>query len=254
MKQHEKSFFTRKRGSKRGKLERKVKQERERKKMQHLSASYTEYFGYYGTSASHMLPSPSYMNNCDFTSTNSAISSSFAPLTPSSPTSAGEEETNVMMSILNTPSSPCQSSTSEESHVTLARSCMMNDEESSSTLMSLDDEKVESAKRCKVRSSRKTPVATKSPGRQRKTICSGNNKKTCLSKRDTNNNGNDTMRKRRVDANARERRRMNYLNVAFDRLREVVPSDDRKLSKYETLQMAQSYIMALLELIERNES
>ena len=60
------------------------------------------------------------------------------------------------------------------------------------------------------------------------------------------------MKKRRLAANARERRRMNNLNSAFDRLREVVPSlgDDRQLSKYETLQMAQSYITALWELLQ----
>lgn len=59
------------------------------------------------------------------------------------------------------------------------------------------------------------------------------------------------MRKRRVAANARERRRMHSLNSAFDRLRQVVPSigDDRKLSKFETLQMAQSYILALSDLL-----
>ncbi len=47
---------------------------------------------------------------------------------------------------------------------------------------------------------------------------------------------------------------MNSLNVAFDQLREVVPafSSDRKLSKYETLQMAQSYISALQELLKRD--
>ncbi|KFM77050.1 Basic helix-loop-helix transcription factor, partial [Stegodyphus mimosarum] len=47
------------------------------------------------------------------------------------------------------------------------------------------------------------------------------------------------VKKRRLAANARERRRMHSLNVAFDRLRDVVPSigNDRKLSKYETLQM-----------------
>ena len=61
------------------------------------------------------------------------------------------------------------------------------------------------------------------------------------------------MKKRRLAANARERRRMHSLNVAFDRLRDVVPSigSDRKLSKYETLQMAQSYITALSELLLR---
>jgi len=56
-------------------------------------------------------------------------------------------------------------------------------------------------------------------------------------------------KRRRLAANARERRRMNGLNEAFDRLRGVVPAaeDERKLSKYETLQMAQTYIMALHE-------
>lgn len=59
------------------------------------------------------------------------------------------------------------------------------------------------------------------------------------------------MRKRRLAANARERRRMNSLNSAFEKLREVVPGigPDRKLSKYETLQMAQSYIAALSQLL-----
>lgn len=61
------------------------------------------------------------------------------------------------------------------------------------------------------------------------------------------------VRRRRLAANARERRRMNGLNDAFDRLREVVPSlgNDRKLSKFETLQMAQTYISALCELLQR---
>ncbi|KAH3787673.1 hypothetical protein DPMN_165800 [Dreissena polymorpha] len=61
----------------------------------------------------------------------------------------------------------------------------------------------------------------------------------------------DVLRKRRVAANARERRRMESLNVAFDKLREVIPSfgDNTKLSKYETLQMAQSYIAALKDLL-----
>ena len=63
----------------------------------------------------------------------------------------------------------------------------------------------------------------------------------------------DVLKKRRVAANARERRRMDGLNEAFDRLREVVPSlgEDRKLSKYETLQMAQTYITALHDLLHR---
>ncbi|KAK7862094.1 hypothetical protein R5R35_011507 [Gryllus longicercus] len=64
----------------------------------------------------------------------------------------------------------------------------------------------------------------------------------------------DVVRRRRLAANARERRRMNSLNDAFDRLREVVPSlgNDRKLSKFETLQMAQTYIAALCELLQRD--
>ncbi|XP_070614261.1 transcription factor ATOH1 [Erythrolamprus reginae] len=58
-------------------------------------------------------------------------------------------------------------------------------------------------------------------------------------------------RQRRLAANARERRRMHGLNHAFDQLRDVIPSfnNDKKLSKYETLQMAQIYISALAELL-----
>lgn len=64
----------------------------------------------------------------------------------------------------------------------------------------------------------------------------------------------DILKRRRVAANARERRRMESLNVAFDRLRAVIPSagEDQKLSKYETLQMAQSYIGALQELLDKD--
>ncbi|KAH7978538.1 hypothetical protein HPB49_005816 [Dermacentor silvarum] len=62
-------------------------------------------------------------------------------------------------------------------------------------------------------------------------------------KRTTNQHG-------RTAANVRERRRMHKLNSAFDELRKVVPSvSDRKLSKYETLQIAQSYILALKDLL-----
>uniref|UniRef100_A0A1A9UMT4 BHLH domain-containing protein n=1 Tax=Glossina austeni TaxID=7395 RepID=A0A1A9UMT4_GLOAU len=64
----------------------------------------------------------------------------------------------------------------------------------------------------------------------------------------------EVLRKRRLAANARERRRMNSLNEAFDKLRDVVPSlgNDRRLSKYETLQMAQAYIGDLLKLLTRD--
>ncbi|XP_058505018.1 protein atonal homolog 1b [Solea solea] len=58
-------------------------------------------------------------------------------------------------------------------------------------------------------------------------------------------------RHRRVAANARERRRMHGLNKAFDELRSVIPSmeNEKKLSKYDTLQMAQIYITELSEVL-----
>ncbi|XP_068217691.1 transcription factor ATOH1-like [Palaemon carinicauda] len=64
--------------------------------------------------------------------------------------------------------------------------------------------------------------------------------------------GREVIKKRRLAANARERRRMNGLNDAFDKLREHIPalSGDQKLSKFETLQMAQTYISALVELLQ----
>ncbi|XP_060693485.1 transcription factor ATOH1-like [Hemiscyllium ocellatum] len=57
---------------------------------------------------------------------------------------------------------------------------------------------------------------------------------------------------RRLAANARERKRMHGLNHAFDELRSVIPAfdNDKKLSKYETLQMAQIYIAELTELLQ----
>ncbi|CAM1298615.1 Uncharacterised protein r2_g831 [Pycnogonum litorale] len=79
-----------------------------------------------------------------------------------------------------------------------------------------------------------------------------NNAKTTTTRKRRNVNATPVvMKKRRVAANARERRRMDGLNEAFDRLRNVVPSigNDRKLSKYETLQMAQTYITALNDLL-----
>ncbi|CAG9865053.1 unnamed protein product [Phyllotreta striolata] len=64
------------------------------------------------------------------------------------------------------------------------------------------------------------------------------------------------LRKRRLAANARERRRMQNLNQAFDRLRTFLPQlgQDRQLSKYETLQMAQTYITALYDLLDQRDS
>lgn len=45
---------------------------------------------------------------------------------------------------------------------------------------------------------------------------------------------------------------MQSLNTAFDKLRSVLPSigKDQQFSKYETLQMAQSYINALYDLLQ----
>ncbi|MBN3271155.1 ATOH7 protein, partial [Polyodon spathula] len=61
--------------------------------------------------------------------------------------------------------------------------------------------------------------------------------------------------RKRMAANSRERKRMQGLNTAFDRLRKVVPQwgQDKKLSKYETLQMALSYIMALNNILTDTE-
>lgn len=64
------------------------------------------------------------------------------------------------------------------------------------------------------------------------------------------------VKKRRLAANARERRRMSGLNEAFDRLREVIPciGIEHKLSKFETLQMAQTYIHSLRDLLSSANS
>lgn len=64
----------------------------------------------------------------------------------------------------------------------------------------------------------------------------------------------EVQKRRRLAANARERKRMTSLNTAFDKLRAVIPSlgDNQQLSKYETLQMAQTYINALKDLLEKD--
>lgn len=58
-------------------------------------------------------------------------------------------------------------------------------------------------------------------------------------------------KKRRLAANARERKRMENLNEAFDRLRQYLPKNDQKLSKHETLQMAQTYIHELDQILKK---
>ena len=67
------------------------------------------------------------------------------------------------------------------------------------------------------------------------------------------------VKKRRRDANARERKRMNGLNEAFEKLREAVPGlndkaeKNKKLSKMDTLQMANLYIRHLASLLESSQ-
>lgn len=62
----------------------------------------------------------------------------------------------------------------------------------------------------------------------------------------------DVMKKRRLAANARERRRMNNLNDAYEKLRGVLPNfgPDKKFSKYETLQMAKEYMDQLKHILQ----
>jgi hypothetical protein len=60
-------------------------------------------------------------------------------------------------------------------------------------------------------------------------------------------------KKRRLAANARERKRMTGLNSAFERLREILPAgsgNSRPMSKMDALQMAQVYIRELSSLLE----
>lgn len=61
----------------------------------------------------------------------------------------------------------------------------------------------------------------------------------------------DIMKRRRLAANARERRRMNNLNDAYEKLRDVLPDfgPDKKFSKYETLNFAQQYMLALKQIL-----
>ncbi|XP_053311661.1 transcription factor ATOH1 [Spea bombifrons] len=74
----------------------------------------------------------------------------------------------------------------------------------------------------------------------------------CRQRAPSSKGTNGVQKQRRLAANARERRRMHGLNHAFDQLRNVIPSfnNDKKLSKYETLQMAQIYINALSDLLQ----
>ncbi|GMT05027.1 hypothetical protein PENTCL1PPCAC_27201, partial [Pristionchus entomophagus] len=64
------------------------------------------------------------------------------------------------------------------------------------------------------------------------------------------------LRMRRCAANERERKRMTTLNVAYDKLRTVLPEYDtgRRLSKFDTLRMAQEYIAHLNKILKAPSS
>ncbi|XP_070543835.1 neurogenic differentiation factor 6-B-like [Ptychodera flava] len=68
----------------------------------------------------------------------------------------------------------------------------------------------------------------------------------------TRHNTYDARNNRRLTINERERTRMRRLNEAMDSLRKVVPHypSDRKLSKMETLLLAQNYILALTRILQ----
>ncbi|CAG9534625.1 unnamed protein product [Cercopithifilaria johnstoni] len=60
---------------------------------------------------------------------------------------------------------------------------------------------------------------------------------------------------RRNKANARERRRMHNLNEALEKLRRTLPQlpDEPKLTKIETLRMANNYIYALRQILSDDQ-
>ncbi|XP_035614888.1 class A basic helix-loop-helix protein 15-like [Oncorhynchus keta] len=64
-------------------------------------------------------------------------------------------------------------------------------------------------------------------------------------------NSNKERNVRRLESNERERQRMHKLNNAFQALREAIPhvKMDKKLSKIETLTLAENYIKSLTSII-----
>ncbi|KAJ7984692.1 hypothetical protein DPEC_G00357390 [Dallia pectoralis] len=71
-------------------------------------------------------------------------------------------------------------------------------------------------------------------------------------RRRRSHNGNGKERNvRRLESNERERQRMHKLNNAFQALREAIPhvKMDKKLSKIETLTLAENYIKSLTTII-----
>ena len=81
-------------------------------------------------------------------------------------------------------------------------------------------------------------------------------KSSSISSSESANLPESVMKKRRLAANARERRRMDLLNRGFDRLRTVRPGlgPETPLSKFETLQMAQEYIAQLTQILTDTEA
>ena len=63
------------------------------------------------------------------------------------------------------------------------------------------------------------------------------------------------LQKRRLAANARERKRADKINSAYGRLRQVLPGfHDREISKFEALQLAQDYIKHLARILEEDKA
>jgi len=100
--------------------------------------------------------------------------------------------------------------------------------------------------------SRRQSKSNKKQSKQRNSKNYTNKESSSQSQNNNKPVPDQVMKKRRVAANARERKRMDMLNKGFDRLRTVLPGlgPERQLSKYETLQMAQSYISELNELLK----
>ena len=63
------------------------------------------------------------------------------------------------------------------------------------------------------------------------------------------------LQKRRLAANARERKRADKINSAYGRLRQVLPGfQDREISKFEALQLAQDYIKHLAQILKDDKA
>lgn len=62
---------------------------------------------------------------------------------------------------------------------------------------------------------------------------------------------NEKNKRKRKAANERERNRMMQMNIAFENLREKIQVQGKRLSKFETLQMARSYIIILQNILKQ---